>query len=179
MIIGKLIPAATGLKRYRNVEVKPSDKVSVGAVRPQTEEQLLAALRGNRLGQRVIVFWTHYSRASPCTGNGGDGRSSLEADEVPEVDSPLVKLDSLRQQWARGAPESALRLSRGPMTALLWQASARRRVCVLDRLQGSWRLRGTVLTHEAKKPIELRYAAIDSAWDHGRRVLVAFAVASP
>ena len=45
VIIGKLIPAATGLKRYRNIDIRPSDKVPVTAYqRPQTEEQLLAAL---------------------------------------------------------------------------------------------------------------------------------------
>src|SRR5207253_1651480 len=45
VIIGKLIPAATGLKRYRGIEIKPAEKVPAGAyARPQTEEQLLAAL---------------------------------------------------------------------------------------------------------------------------------------
>ena len=45
VIIGKLIPAATGLKRYRTIEIGPSDKVPASALaRPQTEEQLLAAL---------------------------------------------------------------------------------------------------------------------------------------
>ena len=45
VIIGKLIPAATGLKRYRTIEIGPSSKVPASAlVRPQTEEQLLAAL---------------------------------------------------------------------------------------------------------------------------------------
>ena len=45
VIIGKLIPAATGLKRYRNIEIGPSDKVPASAyTRPETEEQLLAAL---------------------------------------------------------------------------------------------------------------------------------------
>jgi DNA-directed RNA polymerase subunit beta' len=45
VIIGKLIPAATGLKRYRTIEIGPSDKVPASAyMRPQTEEQLLAAL---------------------------------------------------------------------------------------------------------------------------------------
>ncbi|MDX6454832.1 MAG: DNA-directed polymerase subunit beta, partial [Gaiellaceae bacterium] len=45
VIIGKLIPAATGLKRYRSIEIRPSSKVPVTAYqRPQTEEQLLAAL---------------------------------------------------------------------------------------------------------------------------------------
>jgi len=45
VIIGKLIPAATGLKRYRTIGIGPSDKVPVSAyTRPATEEQLLAAL---------------------------------------------------------------------------------------------------------------------------------------
>jgi DNA-directed RNA polymerase subunit beta' len=89
VIIGKLIPAATGLKRYRNVEIKPSDKVPASAlVRPQTEEQLLAALEeigsdGESLGLLDMSF-----EGEPET-NGGDGRSSLEAEEIPEVDSPL------------------------------------------------------------------------------------------
>ena len=89
VIIGKLIPAATGLKGYRNVEIKPSDKVPASAlVRPQTEEQLLAALEeigsdGESLGLLDLSF-----DGEPET-NGGDGRSSLEADEIPEVDSPL------------------------------------------------------------------------------------------
>ena len=89
VIIGKLIPAATGLKRYRGVEIKPSDKVPASAlVRPQTEEQLLAALEeigsdGESLGLLDLTF-----EGEPET-NGGDGRSSLEAEEIPEVDSPL------------------------------------------------------------------------------------------
>src|SRR5205085_2775519 len=46
VIIGKLIPAATGLKRYRTIEIGPSDKVPPSAyTRPETEEQLLAALQ--------------------------------------------------------------------------------------------------------------------------------------
>src|SRR6185437_8929555 len=45
VIIGKLIPAATGLKNYRRVEIAPSADVPVEAyTRPPTEEQLLAAL---------------------------------------------------------------------------------------------------------------------------------------
>jgi DNA-directed RNA polymerase subunit beta' len=89
VIIGKLIPAATGLKRYRNVEIKPSDKVPASALaRPQTEEQLLAALEeigtdGESLGLLDMTF------EGEAETNGGDGRSSLEAEEIPEVDSPL------------------------------------------------------------------------------------------
>ncbi len=89
VIIGKLIPAATGLKRYRGVEIKPSDKVPAAAyARPQTEEQLLAALEeigtdGESLGLLDLSF------DGEADTNGGDGRSSLEAEEIPEVDSPL------------------------------------------------------------------------------------------
>ena len=45
VIIGKLIPAATGLKRYRGIEIKPAEKVpSTAYARPETEAELLAAL---------------------------------------------------------------------------------------------------------------------------------------
>src|SRR3954464_14335071 len=45
VIIGKLIPAATGLKRYRTIEIRPSDSVPASALaRPQTAPQLLPAL---------------------------------------------------------------------------------------------------------------------------------------
>src|SRR5262249_21327530 len=92
VIIGKLIPAATGLKRYRTIEIGPSDKVPASAyMRPATEEQLLAALEeidsdggdglnpespGPALGGRPAAD------AGP-TPEGG------QAEEVPEVDSPL------------------------------------------------------------------------------------------
>jgi DNA-directed RNA polymerase subunit beta' len=63
VIIGKLIPAATGLKRYRQIGIGPSDKVPPSAyMRPATEEQLLAALEeidsdgGNGLGSLDIDF---------------------------------------------------------------------------------------------------------------------------
>src|SRR4029434_4671923 len=45
VIIGKLIPAATGLKRYRALEREPAEKIPAGAyTRPETEAELLAAL---------------------------------------------------------------------------------------------------------------------------------------
>ena len=44
--IGKLIPAATGLKKYRSIEIGPSDDVPLSAyARPRAEEELLAALK--------------------------------------------------------------------------------------------------------------------------------------
>ncbi len=56
--------------------------------RPQTEEQLLAALEeigsdGESLGLLDMTF------EGESETNGGDGRNSLEAEEIPEVDSPL------------------------------------------------------------------------------------------
>lgn len=52
------------------------------------------------------------------------------------------------------------------MSAVLWQASdGGSEVCLLKRSGPGWRLTGTVLTHEAEQPIEIRYAVtVDSAW---------------
>jgi DNA-directed RNA polymerase subunit beta' len=96
VIIGKLIPAATGLKRYRTIEIGPSDKVPVGALaRPQTEEQLLAALEeigsdgsdalaGLGIGELGLDFGGEIE-----TSGEAEPRSDLEAEEVPEVETPL------------------------------------------------------------------------------------------
>ncbi|MGH3005937.1 MAG: DNA-directed RNA polymerase subunit beta', partial [Gaiellaceae bacterium] len=93
VIIGKLIPAATGLKRYRGIEISPSEKVPVEAyARPATEEQLLAALEeigsdggeGADLGLLDMAFG-----GEPETNGEGTPRDSTEAEEVPDVDSPL------------------------------------------------------------------------------------------
>ena len=38
-------------------------------------------------------------------------------------------------------------------------------MCVLERVDRGWRVRGTVLTHQAMQPIELRYeVTVDPAW---------------
>jgi DNA-directed RNA polymerase subunit beta' len=95
VIIGKLIPAATGLKQYRGIEIGPSDKVPASAyMRPATEEQLLAALEeidsdggnGIDLDSLGLDFG-----GEPDVENGGSGKSDIEAEEIPEVDSPLDK----------------------------------------------------------------------------------------
>jgi uncharacterized protein len=70
----------------------------------------------------------------------------------------------------------------GSVTALLWQAAdGGSEICVLERAGRGWRLRGTVLTHEANEPIELRYAVtVDAAWaTTDVEVLVAFAGGEP
>ena len=93
VIIGKLIPAATGLKKYRTIEIGPSEKVPVEAyTRPATEEQLLAALEeigtdGDvdlALGALDMTFG-----GEPETNGETPPLASTEAEEVPEVDSPL------------------------------------------------------------------------------------------
>jgi DNA-directed RNA polymerase subunit beta' len=93
VIIGKLIPAATGLKKYRTIEIGPSDKVPASAyMRPATEEQLLAALEeidsdggdGLNLESLGLDFG-----GEPSVEDGAPPHESGEATEVPEVDSPL------------------------------------------------------------------------------------------
>ncbi len=85
VIIGKLIPAATGLRRYRGIEIAPAD----GAVSTDYErEALLAALQeigadGDGLGGVDMTFGGEPGADRPVTHEAG------EAEEVPEVDSPL------------------------------------------------------------------------------------------
>jgi DNA-directed RNA polymerase subunit beta' len=95
VIIGKLIPAATGLKRYRTIEIGPSDKVPASALtRPATEEQLLAALEeigsdgSDALAGLGLDFGGEPQLTDDASGDG-EPRSGLEAEEVPEVDTPL------------------------------------------------------------------------------------------
>ncbi|MDX6480780.1 MAG: DNA-directed polymerase subunit beta, partial [Gaiellaceae bacterium] len=89
VIIGKLIPAATGLKRYRTIEIGPSSKVPASAlVRPQTEEQLLAALEeiGSDGSDALSGLGFDFGSELP---DGIEPPSALEAEEIPEVDTPL------------------------------------------------------------------------------------------
>ena len=89
VIIGKLIPAATGLKRYRTIEIGPSSKVPASAlVRPQTEEQLLAALEeiGSDGSDALANLGLDFGSALP---DDVEPKSDIEAEEVPEIDSPL------------------------------------------------------------------------------------------
>jgi DNA-directed RNA polymerase subunit beta' len=93
VIIGKLIPAATGLKRYRTIDIGPSEKVPPSAyTRPATEEQLLAALQeigdGSGDGFDLKSLGIDFGGA-PEVEEEGSSRPSTEAEEVPEVDSPL------------------------------------------------------------------------------------------
>jgi DNA-directed RNA polymerase subunit beta' len=90
VIIGKLIPAATGLKRYRGIEIGPSEKVP-----KETYERaaLLAALEeiGSDGGDGMSLqdLGIEFGGAPEVNGGEGTPRESTEAEEVPEVDSPL------------------------------------------------------------------------------------------
>jgi DNA-directed RNA polymerase subunit beta' len=91
VIIGKLIPAATGLKRYRQIGIGPSDSVPAHLYkRPETEAELLAQLEeigGDGAGLDLEALGLTFG-GQP----GSDEVSSHdagEATEVPEVESPL------------------------------------------------------------------------------------------
>jgi DNA-directed RNA polymerase subunit beta' len=91
VIIGKLIPAATGLKRYRQIGIGPSDSVPAHLyARPETEAELLAALEeiggdGDGLNLEALGLTFGGTPGSDETSSHSAG----EATEVPEVESPL------------------------------------------------------------------------------------------
>jgi DNA-directed RNA polymerase subunit beta' len=93
VIIGKLIPAATGLKQYRNVEIKPSEKVPLSAYRrPESEEQLLAALQeiGADGGDGASLLDLNIDFGGTIEPDGDLGTLEAgEAVENPEIKSPL------------------------------------------------------------------------------------------
>jgi DNA-directed RNA polymerase subunit beta' len=88
VIIGKLIPAATGLKRYRTIEIGPSEKVPKEAYERET---LLAALQeigsdGGGIDLNALGF---DFGGQPDLNDEGKPTTDVEAEEIPEVDSPL------------------------------------------------------------------------------------------
>src|SRR3989304_1410485 len=87
VIIGKLIPAATGLRKYRTLEIAPTEKIPLSAyARPETEEQLLAALEEiGADGGDLAGFDLDLDGPS---GNGGGDLGPAEAGGVPAIDSP-------------------------------------------------------------------------------------------
>ena len=90
VIIGKLIPAATGLKSYRSSRSGRATRCPVGA-RAAADRGAAPAPRSRRSARTAGL--ASAPRTSTFDGraetNGGDGHSSLEAEEIPEVDSPL------------------------------------------------------------------------------------------
>jgi DNA-directed RNA polymerase subunit beta' len=90
VIIGKLIPAATGLKKYRNIEIGPSEKVPKETYE---REALLAALQeiGSDGGEGIDLasLGLDFGGGPEPTDGDPQPRESTEAEEVPEVDTPL------------------------------------------------------------------------------------------
>jgi DNA-directed RNA polymerase subunit beta' len=88
VIIGKLIPAATGLKRYRTIEIGPSEKVPKEAYERET---LLAALQeiGSDGGSIDLASLGLDFGGQPDLNDEGKPHEAGEAEEIPEVDSPL------------------------------------------------------------------------------------------
>ena len=88
MIIGKLIPAATGLKRYRQIDIAPAVKVPAAAyARPESEAELLAALEeiGSADGDGGLDL-----EALGLESFGAPAADEIvEAEETPGVDSPV------------------------------------------------------------------------------------------
>ena len=90
VIIGKLIPAATGLRRYRGIGIGPSEKVPASAyARPATEEQLLAALEeiGSEGDASVELGLLEMAAGDDGDTDGKGDLGSVATDELPEPDS--------------------------------------------------------------------------------------------
>jgi DNA-directed RNA polymerase subunit beta' len=88
VIIGKLIPAATGLKRYRNIEISPSEPIVREAYERDTLLQALEEIGQDGgasidFGDLGLSFGGEPGSDEPTTHEAG------EATEIPEVDSPL------------------------------------------------------------------------------------------
>ncbi len=86
VIIGKLIPAATGLKRYRTIEIGPSEKVPKEAYERET---LLAALQeiGSDGGGIDLASLGLDFGGQPELNDESKPKEAGEAEEIPEVDS--------------------------------------------------------------------------------------------
>jgi DNA-directed RNA polymerase subunit beta' len=88
VIIGKLIPAATGLKRYRTIDIGPSEKVPRETYE---REALLQALEeiGSDGGDIDLSALGIDFGGQPTDNDQAKPREAGQAEEVPEVDSPL------------------------------------------------------------------------------------------
>ncbi len=87
MIIGKLIPAATGLKRYRNIEISPSEPVVREAYERDTLLQALEEIGQD--GGAVDFGGLDLSFGGEPGADGTCPTTPARPTEIPEVDCPL------------------------------------------------------------------------------------------
>src|SRR5215510_4083918 len=88
VIIGKLIPAATGLKRYRTIEIGPSEPVTR---EPFQRDELLQALQEIGQDGGSLALGDPLGDITFGGTPGADevlGHEAGEAEEIPEIDSP-------------------------------------------------------------------------------------------
>jgi DNA-directed RNA polymerase subunit beta' len=88
VIIGKLIPAATGLKHYRSVQIEPVEPAQPPAEELLSEEELQADLElaGDGEGSQLEGFGPSFAEeleelASEIEPQPGGGTATAEADK--------------------------------------------------------------------------------------------------
>ena len=87
VIIGKLIPAATGLKQYRQIAIEPTEPLPVTFARPEAEAELLAALEEIGDGDGFDFDALDIQLDAP----------PLDAGEATEVEPPAEEESSSRK----------------------------------------------------------------------------------
>ena len=103
VIIGKLIPAATGLKRYRRIEIEPSEPLprAIDDVGLLDQDELAAEL-GPRPTARLRASAPASSRPRRPREIGGNGGRHGFAEELAELD---VSRGRPEQRTQPGGPE--------------------------------------------------------------------------
>jgi DNA-directed RNA polymerase subunit beta' len=97
VIIGKLIPAATGLKRYRRIEIEPAEPLprAIDDVGLLDQDELAAEL-GLGDGEGIQGFGSSFEsdlEALEEIGAGDGGSSEGFAEELASLDVPDEKPD--------------------------------------------------------------------------------------
>ena len=137
VIIGKLIPAATGLKRYRTIEMGPSDKVPASALARARRPRSSSSRRSRRSAATARTPRRARARLRRRARDERRRRAArdLEAEEVPEVGRRSTRAGASRKRIAGGAAER-------PPPVLHRAMVVRKLALVLRRRRGlrcSWR----------------------------------------
>ena len=156
MIIGKLIPAATGLKKYRGIEIEPSEPLPAAMFGPGTDAELLAALEeigdgeGLDLASLGLGYEDEPARAARAAGRArstGRGRSRSVGDGDRKVPVPAARRPAQRSNLRLGACAARPQESRGELDCVLpgleLDRPSRRRATRLDSREHAERVRAT------------------------------------